>query len=306
MSPRPANSTQHGSKMLLSEFIEYFMGLSKHDLRSTTVDRVYRPAFKSFLAICGDKALASYNIRDVETYKAKRLDSCSPVTFNIAFRALKAAFNRAVRWELIKENPFSKSKQVRVPEKPFVHFTRDDFVRLIAAVNEPELKDLFLFAVMTGMRQGEIVNLQWSNVDFDQKLIHITNQDGFLTKTGRSRSVPMNDDVFELLHKLQSEAPEHPHVFVREGEMLKQSYVEHKFKQYVRAAGLRDDLKFHSLRHTFATWLVQSGASIYEIQKLLGHSDIKTTQIYAHLAASELHATVNRISIKLGPEYQAR
>lgn len=306
MSPRGPNSAGPGPKMLLSEFIEYFVDLSKHDLRSTTVDRVYRPSFKSLLAICGDKALASYNIRDVETYKSKRLDTCSPVTFNIAFRTLKAAFNRAVRWELIKENPFSKSKQVRVPEKPFVHFTRDEFVRFIASVNEPVLKDLFCFAVLTGMRQGEIVNLQWSNIDFDQKLIRITNQDGFLTKTGRSRSVPMNNDVFELLKRLKSQVTEDANVFVREGEKLKQSYVEHKFKQYVRAAGLRDDLKFHSLRHTFATWLVQSGASIYEIQKLLGHSDIKTTQIYAHLAASELHATVNRISIKLGPEYRAQ
>jgi site-specific recombinase XerD len=55
------------------------------------------------------------------------------------------------------------------------------------------------------------------------------------------------------------------------------------------------------LRHTFATWLVQNGASIYEVQKLLGHSDIKTTQIYAHLMASELHTTVNRISFPSVP-----
>jgi site-specific recombinase XerD len=90
-------------------------------------------------------------------------------------------------------------------------------------------------------------------------------------------------------------------VFARSGNRLSQSYVEHKFKQYVRWAGLNDDLKFHSLRHTFATWVVQNGASIYEVQKLLGHSDIKTTQIYAHLMASELHSTVNRISFLPSP-----
>jgi integrase len=290
--------------MLLSEFIEYFVELSKHDLRKTTIDRVYRPAFKSFLAICGDKALASYNIRDIETYKSKRLDTCSPVTFNIAFRTLKAAFNRAVRWELIKENPFSRSKQVRVPEKPFVHFTRDEFMKFIGVVNEPVLKNVFLFAVLTGMRQGEILNLQWSSVDLNQKLIRVINQEGFLTKTGRSRSVPMSDEVVELLEQLKTRATDQSYVFVRGREKLGQSYVEHKFKRYVRAAGLRDDLKFHSLRHTFATWLVQSGTSIYEIKELLGHSDITTTLVYAHLAASELHATVNRISLRLSPEGQ--
>jgi len=83
------------------------------------------------------------------------------------------------------------------------------------------------------------------------------------------------------------------------GEALKPSYATHTFKRYIRAADLRDDLKFHSLRHTFATWLLQSGASIYEIQRLLGHYDFKTTQIYAHLMASELHSTVNRISFYL-------
>jgi len=95
-------------------------------------------------------------------------------------------------------------------------------------------------------------------------------------------------------------------VFARSGNRLSQSYVEHKFKQYVRSAGLKENLKFHSLRHTFATWLVQNGASIYEVQKLLGHSDIKTTQIYAHLLASELHSTVNRISFTSKSEGKAQ
>lgn len=280
----------------MSEFAEYFAALSKHDLRPSTLESVYRPAFSSFIAICGDKRLSEYSVRDIETYKAERLETCSPVTFNIAFRTLKAAFNQAVRWELIQENPFSKLKQVRVPEKLPVHFTREEFERFIAAVREPILKDLFIFGALTGMRQGEILNLQWSNIDFDQRLIQVTNQDGFLTKTGRSRMIPMNDDVFELLKKLKIQSDGCMNVFNREGEKLSQSYVEHKFKYYVRSAGLKEELKFHSLRHTFATWLVQNGASIYEVQKLLGHSDIKTTQIYAHLMASELHSTVNRIS----------
>ena len=75
------------------------------------------------------------------------------------------------------------------------------------------------------------------------------------------------------------------------------SYIDHKFSDYRRAAGLQEDVTFHSLRHTFATWLVQRGVSIFEVQKLLGHSDIKVTQIYSHLAASELHWAVNRINV---------
>ena len=87
------------------------------------------------------------------------------------------------------------------------------------------------------------------------------------------------------------------YVFNRQGEKLTQSYVEHKFKKYLREVGLNDKLNFHSLRHTFATLLIEQSASIYELQKLLGHYDIKTTQMYTHLSASELHATVNKISL---------
>jgi integrase len=295
MSPRLANSAGPCSKMLLSDFIEYFVNLSKHDLRSSTLTHVYDPAFKSFLRIAGNKQLSAYTVLNVELYRADRLNEWSPVTYNICFRALKAAFNRALKWDLIKENPFLKSKQVRVPEKPPVHFSREEFDKFIALVKEPVLRDLFFFGVMTGMRQGEMLNLRWCNVDLDRKLIRISSQDGFVTKTGRSRIIPLNDDALELLDRLRT-AGKGTYVFAQRGEPLKPSYATHSFKRYVRAADLRDDLKFHSLRHTFATWLLQCGATIYEIQKLLGHYDIKTTQIYAHLSASELHSTVNKIS----------
>ena len=71
------------------------------------------------------------------------------------------------------------------------------------------------------------------------------------------------------------------------------------FKAYVIAAGLNDRLHFHSLRHTFATWLVQSGVGIYEVQKLMGHSSVAVTQVYAHLAPSELHSAEEKIALSL-------
>lgn len=69
--------------------------------------------------------------------------------------------------------------------------------------------------------------------------------------------------------------------------------------QYVHKLGLNEKLHFHSLRHTFASWLVQNGVSLYEVQKLLGHGNISVTQVYAHLQPERLHSTVNRISITL-------
>jgi len=109
----------------------------------------------------------------------------------------------------------------------------------------------------------------------------------------------MSNAVFEMMAQRAVTKGFSESVFHSGGTGLKHSFVQRKFKRYVRQSGLNDALKFHSLRHTFATWLVQGGVNIYEVQKLLGHSDIRTTEIYSHLAASELHSAVNKISAVL-------
>jgi len=78
---------------------------------------------------------------------------------------------------------------------------------------------------------------------------------------------------------------------------VNESYVSHKLKDYIRIAKLNEKLHFHSLRHTFASWLAQDGVSLYELQRLLGHSDIAVTEVYSHLQPEQLHSTVYRIEI---------
>ena len=75
-------------------------------------------------------------------------------------------------------------------------------------------------------------------------------------------------------------------------QTMSQDFLSHKFAAYIRKAKINSKLNFHSLRHTFASRLVQRGVSIYEVSKLLGHSDIKTTQIYAHLRNEDLRNAV--------------
>ena len=188
---------------------------------------------------------------------------------------------------------------MKIPERPPIHFSSEEFSKFLGNVAKPFLKDLFLFAALTGLRQGEMLALRWVDVDLERRLIYVVNSDTFFTKSGKSRIVPMSDAVLDMLTRKSVTQQFSQFVFHRDGSVLTQSYVDHKFKKYVRQSGLREELKFHSLRHTFATWLAKSGVSIYEIQKLLGHSDVKTTQIYSHLAASELHAAVNKILIPL-------
>jgi integrase len=285
--------------LLFTPFVSEFCSLKAGSLRPSTIDRIYRQAFNSFKAACGNKPLVAYTVREVEHFKSSRLATCAPTTVNIEFRTLRAAFNEAVKWGYLQENPFLKSHCVRVPKRMPIYFTIEQFKEFIDAVNVPVLRDLFMFAALTGMRQGEILNLKWSQVDMDRRLVFVTNSENFQTKTGDCRVVPMNDFVFNLLNRRHVLRGFYEYAFHLDGHRLTQSYVEHRFKRHLRARGLPDELKFHSLRHTFATWLVQNGASLYEVQKLLGHSDSRTTQIYSHLVASELHNAVNRISLPL-------
>ena len=245
--------------ILISQFVEQFCELQSTNLRGSTISRIYRPAFRSFKSICGDKLLASYTLRDVETFKSVRLKSCTPTTVNIEFRALRAAFTRAVKWQFLRDNPFLDSSRVKIPERLPVHFSGEDFRLFMSKVREPFLKELFLFAALTGLRQGEILNLGWRNVDIERRLIIVANSDSFVTKSGKCRIVPMNDHIFDLLCGKALTRGFSERVFHRRGRPLTQSYVGHKFKYYLREARLDDDLKFHSLRHYAESRTMPSG-----------------------------------------------
>ncbi len=276
-------------------FMKVFLKFGITTFSPKTID-IYRRALQGFLALIGNKRLASISPRDVDLYLAHRVTQVSPTSVNIDLRTLRAAFYRAARWGLIRENPFKTVPQIRFPDRGPAYFTREDFEKLLSLISERWVRELIIVAVSTGLRRGELVNLTWENVDFKGRLLCIQSSEFYRTKAGRRRWIPMSDAVFKLLReKTQRSLGEY--VFTLNGRKIYDDWLGHKFKKYIRRAGLNERLHFHSLRHTFATWLVQEGVSIYEVQKLLGHSSISVTQVYSHLAASELHSAVNKISV---------
>lgn len=286
-------------KVTFQDFVNQFLTIKTNNLRESTIKRICLPAFDAFDRICGNRWLTAYTLKDVEEFKSKRLEECSPTTINMQFRALRSAFNLAIRWQMLADNPFSKSSQLKAPEQPPIYLTKDEFKRLLRVVEEDVLKEVFLFAALTGMRSGEISNLRWSEIDFQHRQITIKNSEHFKTKTGKNRCVPMNELVVSMLSRKELAQRFCEYVFQLKGQQLQQGFLSKGFKKYVRLVGLNDKIHFHSLRHTFATWLVQDGVSIYEVQKLLGHSSVKVTEVYSHLVASELHSSVNKILLNL-------
>jgi integrase len=147
------------------------------------------------------------------------------------------------------------------------------------------------------MRRGEIVNLHWTDVDLPRHFVHVQSNPTFRTKAGKGRTVPLNDASYHLLMLRVNTSP-CEYVFSLNDRKVMANWVTHKLNGYIRRLDLDDSLNFHSLRHSFASWLAMNGVSIYQISKLLGHSDVKTTQsFYAHLEMSTLRETVNKIKV---------
>jgi integrase len=287
VEPTPARVT-------LAQFAETFFPYAQANLAPATVT-LYRAALKSFTRIIPKGALGSVSSLDMERFKAARLKEVSPSKVNIDFACLKAFFEKAVTWNYLESNPCKGVKLIKIPPRRPVFLTEGEFGRLLATVDEPWFKELLVFAVSTMMRAGEIVNLTWTSVDMIRKVIMVENTNEHRLKTTQPHGVPMNDLVFAMLDKRKERSGL---VFRNgKGERLQVNHLTHKFKRHVKRSQLSDELHFHSLRHTGASWLVQGGVSIYAVQRLLGHSDIKVTMIYSHLVTSEMHESVNTIRL---------
>jgi integrase len=288
------NLRTYKSRVTLQEFTSEFLTHAEATYASSTRE-LYLRSLTIFQNLTGNKALSAISPKDADLYRTARSKQVSPVSVNMELRTLKAAFGVATRWRLITENPFRKVAFLRIPEHQPSYVRKEDFGRLLQSIKDQWFKDLITFAALTGLRRGEIINLRWRDVDFQRRLIYVQSTDTFTTKTGKRRTVPMNETVYQLLCSKSSSGGEL--VFTFDGSAIRPDLVTRKFRFAVRKAGLDRGLHFHSLRHTFATWLVQGSVGIYQVQKLLGHSNISVTEVYSHLATSELHQAVNSIEL---------
>jgi integrase len=277
----------------LSEFKVQYLPYARTNLAPNTI-LLYEGALRSFVRVLGDKQMGHYTPFEIERFKSLRLaDGVSPSKVNMDFRSVKAFFQVAVKWGIIPKNPFVGVKQLRIPQMRPVFLSKDEFSRVTAAIPRQWFRDLVTFAVLTMMRVGEIVNLSWESIDLTRRLIQVENKADFRVKSRRPRTIPMNDWVYQLL---SAQTNKSGYVFqFPDKRKLNINYVSKTFKGYVKVSGIRQDIHFHSLRHTGASWLVQNGASIYAVQRLLGHSSIQVTMGYSHLVTDELHGVVNSI-----------
>lgn len=279
---------------------------------------------KQFYPLFKNTPLKDITAWNVEKWKTARLKAgIKPTTVNRDIAELKSVLSKAMEWSEISEHPLSRVKPAKVDNSPDVRYlTKDEEKRLRSSLIErdkrikterasannhrsnrgyPLYPDLFkqvyadyltpmvLLSINTGLRRGEVFNLHWEDINFDTNVLTVK---GPKAKSGNTRHIPLNTEAQKALHDWKPK--ESGLVFPNKdgnpldnikkswGTLLKESKIT-KFR-------------WHDLRHHFASRLVMACVDLNTVRELLGHSDIKTTLRYAHLAPEHKAEAVERIS----------
>ena len=262
----------------------------------------------------------------LEKWRTKRLKACiSKSTLNRDVGDLKAALTKAVEWELLDVSPLAKLKPFKLDQTPNV--------RYLSSLEEEQLRDalmarderkkserisankwraergytlypvltkhaysdyltpLVLLAKNTGMRRGELFNLRWENVTLDERRLTVV---GAKTKSSQTRHISLNTEATKVLKSWQKQTSTQGLVFPSEkGTPL--TNIKNSWTGLLKLARVQD-FRFHDLRHDFASKLVMAGTPLNTVRDLLGHTDIKTTLRYAHLAPGHQASWVEKIN----------
>lgn len=250
----------------------------------------FKSTFNCLIKYFGNLTLNNLNTSKIKEYLEYKIKTSSHYSARRDLINISSIMKKALDDRYVRQNPCLGIANIRIPEKQPKFFSQSEYGILIESVEEEWFRNIIEFAFNTGMRQMEIITLRWKDIDFESGHITISNHTT-ISKSKKIRVIPMNDRVRRILKLLKTNSCTE-FVFTFEGTTIKQDHISKKFKKQVRKLNINQALNFHSLRHTFASRLVQKGVSIYHVSKLLGHASVTTTQIYAHLRTDDLRKSV--------------
>jgi integrase len=205
-------------------------------------------------------------------------------TANHTIRALNTFMNFCVKRKFLTENLIKGMTKYPIELKEPRFLTSDDVNTLLSFVEPTVIYLPISIAVFTGMRQGEILRLEWKDIDFNNCVITVN-----ISKTKKFRKIPLHPKLKSIL------APYSKATGVIFDSPLRT--LEWEFTKVKRLMTNVDSFRFHDLRHTFASLMIKGGADILTVSKLLGHSTISTTQIYAHLYQDHFQDSIKKLQI---------
>ncbi|MBL4805804.1 MAG: site-specific integrase [Rhodobacteraceae bacterium] len=198
----------------------------------------------------------------------------------------------AMRWGWLEVNPIrAYDKRTLKQSKPRTRFLTDDEYHQLLNEASPHVRDAIMLAVETGLRREEQFSLQWCQIDWDRNEIILER-----TKTDTPRRVPLSPIAKNLLWSHWIRVDQNVSIFVHE-KLDNSRYVDmHRgFLNACRRADITN-MRWHDLRHTYASWFVQNGGELYQLSRILGHTTLAMTARYGHLRTEDLHAAVRKVT----------
>lgn len=210
-------------------------------------------------------------------------------------KLLRRMLNLAVDWGMLEKNPVSRIQLLNEDNKVEHYLDDDELEKLFEVLQNDENRPVCLIALLlisTGCRLNEVLSARWQQIDRVNRVFRV---DAINSKSKRVRSIPLNDSALEVLSQLDTEG-QYDHLFINKQTEKPYTTITKVWTRLRAKAGL-PHLRIHDLRHQYASFLVNSGRTLYEVQQILGHSDSKVTERYAHLSTKTLQAAANSASV---------
>lgn len=210
-------------------------------------------------------------------------------------KLLRRMLNLAVDWGMLEKNPVSRIQLLNEDNKVEHYLDDGELERLIAVLQSDENRPVCLIALLlisTGCRLNEVLSARWQQIDKANRVFRV---DAINSKSKRVRSIPLNDSALEVLSQLDTEG-QYDHLFINKQTEKPYTTIMKVWTRLRAKAGL-PHLRIHDLRHQYASFLVNSGRTLFEVQKILGHSNPSVTERYAHLSTKTLQEAANSASL---------
>lgn len=284
--------------MPLKELIDKYMGISEGNGNCAVTLQRQRHHFRRIEELLGVEMVSEVTVQSLEDLKLKGLRSgAAPSVVNKHLIYAKALLRQARRLKLktLSSDEVYEVGQVKASAPTPAFFLAEEQAKILA-VASPFWRVATLLAGLGGLRRGEAMSLLWTEVRFGRREMAIMDRADHRTKTRISKTVPLHDELFDALVEWRKANPEETHVLPwrkYEDPQKNANEFSHAFHRLCKKAGVKGSYK--SLRHGFATGLMQQDVSTLKIQAAMGHKSVKTTEKYGHVRAPDLPDAINKL-----------
>ena len=319
-------------RVLLRDFIPRYLAYSQANKRPESASRDER-SLKALAESFGDRYLSEITCEIIEAHKERRLQSVKPATVNKELAALKHLYTLAMKWKYVSRNPVKEVKLLKEPPGRLRYLLPEQYYRLLhaCALHSATLKAIVVSARNTGMRQGELIGLKWTDLDWEKRTLQVKRQVvryyngsyAFSKPKSRNgnRTVMLGQQVIDVLRAHQDKVwrmrkgaganwKEFDLIFpTRVGTPIQGCNLRRAFRKLLKVSGL-PRIRFHDLRHTAASLMLNYGISVLVVSRRLGHAKASITlDVYGHLvpgkqeeAAELMDELMTPVSLEIAPK----